>query len=73
MYTYGSSTPLLPSSNGSEDTSTAHYMTNTSQIDVTLSPSSNSYDRAPLFLENIAPLAQQAVLEEGDMLFIPAG
>lgn len=74
MYTFGSDPPPLSvDEEEPEDTSTAHYMTNTSRIDVTLSPSSPSWDRFPSFVRSVAPLAQQAILGEGDMLFMPPG
>lgn len=67
MYTYG---PSNTEDDEEEVNSSSHYMTNTSRVDVT-APVDKS--RFPKFTEEVAPIAQQAVLSEGDLLFMPPG
>jgi hypothetical protein len=72
MYTFGS--PVLPTDlDPDTESTTSHMMINTSRIDVTLSPSSAGLARYPEFVDKVVPVAQQAVLEEGDLLFMPPG
>lgn len=73
MYTFGSSLEPLAMDDDEEkpDSSTSHFMTNTSRIDVTEPPDSTKLLRYPSFLKDVVPVAQQAVLEEGDLLFMP--
>lgn len=67
-----------------QGTGTTDYMTNTSTIDVTLplpsttSPltvpdSSNGGNYPKKWLEEVEPVAQQIVLEAGDVLVMPPG
>lgn len=48
-------------------------MSNTSQVDVFRSPEKDSSDQYPLFHQEVVPQAMYAVLEPGDLLFIPVG
>jgi hypothetical protein len=59
-----------PSQNVSS--SSHSYMSNTTQIDVMLPPG-ELLDRFPDFVEKVVPVARQAELEEGDLLFMPPG
>ncbi|KAL8286883.1 hypothetical protein RQP46_003889 [Phenoliferia psychrophenolica] len=55
------------------DSTTSIYMSNTARIDVTDPPDSPQVTRFPDFVRDVVPIAQQAVLEEGDLLFMPPG
>lgn len=48
-------------------------MTNTSRIDVSLPADAESLKRYPKFLEEVTPVAEQAILRPGDVLFMPPG
>lgn len=48
-------------------------MSNTTRLDLTLSPSDPSLANAVEYQNTVVPLSQQAVLEPGDMLFMPPG
>ncbi|KAM0755205.1 Clavaminate synthase-like protein [Meredithblackwellia eburnea MCA 4105] len=70
MSTYG--LPASPSSQTNEqgESTSSMYMTNTARIDVT-DPS--QFRRFPEFEREVVPVAMQAVLEEGDLLYMPPG
>ena len=52
----------------------AELMTNTARVDVTLPPTDAALRRRhPSFVARVAPVAQQTVLEAGDLLFLPPG
>ncbi|KAH9821243.1 hypothetical protein DFH28DRAFT_584837 [Melampsora americana] len=88
MYPFGSS-PSIPSESskkvevtddGKEDESLqTSYMTNTSQVDVlmTCDPKDDQLDsikeKFPEFVQKVMPEAMQIVLEEGDLMIMPAG
>ncbi|GAA5969413.1 hypothetical protein JCM3765_000461, partial [Sporobolomyces pararoseus] len=65
-----SCSPHLKTFGGSKEgtTTTTEYMTNTSTIDVTL-PSTFTRD----YLDQVEPVAEQIVLEAGDVLVMPPG
>ncbi|KAI5474739.1 hypothetical protein MNV49_002540 [Pseudohyphozyma bogoriensis] len=69
MSTFGSSSTTSSSS----ESTTTHLMTNTSRIDVTLHLSHPSLSAFPKFEEEVVPVSMQAVLEKGDLLFMPPG
>lgn len=75
MSNFGSKSPIDQDDDEGEedDSSTSHYMTNTSRVDVTQDPASAYYARFPHFVEHVVPLAKQAVVEPGDLLFMPPG
>ncbi|GAA5982587.1 hypothetical protein JCM5350_006126, partial [Sporobolomyces pararoseus] len=73
---------------GSSDSTTTEYMTNTSTIDVTQplplplphsdsSTTPSTFDQSSnytqMYLEHVEPVAQQIVLEAGDVLVMPPG
>lgn len=74
MYAYGGA-PVAPNENECEEsTSTASsYMTNTSQVDVSLAVDSKELATFSKYVKNVVPVAQQAILKEGDLLFMPPG
>lgn len=80
MYPYGSPDAVQGDSD-QPDSVQSQYMTNTTQVDVlatceTTKPGvyeDNQTKRFPRFFEFVAPVAQQAVLEPGDMLYLPPG
>ncbi|KAK4049939.1 hypothetical protein OIV83_003763 [Microbotryomycetes sp. JL201] len=53
--------------------STSHLLTNTSRIDVTRPIEDMDAKTAAEFRQNVEPVAQQAVLNAGDMLVMPPG
>ena len=73
---------------GSSDSTTTEYMTNTSTIDVTQplplplphsdsSTTPSTFDQSSnytqKYLQHVEPVAQQIVLEAGDVLVMPPG
>ncbi|KAL8286905.1 hypothetical protein RQP46_003911 [Phenoliferia psychrophenolica] len=82
MTTFGVVPPPSPSPSHSSsssppkeepDSTTSIYMSNTARIDVTDPPDSSQVARFPDFVRDVVPISQQAVLEEGDLLFMPPG
>lgn len=80
MYPFGSlQDEDLPESEGLDSSLQAQYMGNTSQVDVLATCEQNldalteQRKRFPKFFEHAAPLSQQAILEPGDLLFLPPG
>lgn len=55
------------------DNATTHLMTNTSQLDVTLTPSHRALQSNDSFVTQVEPVSMQAVLEAGDVLVMPPG
>lgn len=78
MTTFGappssSSSTALPTSPELDESSTSVYMSNTARIDVTDAPGSSPLATFPDYVAHVLPVAKQAVLEEGDMLYMPPG
>lgn len=58
---------------GEGASASSNYMTNTSRINVAASSIESLGSRFPQFVENVIPVARSAVLEPGDLLFMPPG
>jgi hypothetical protein len=76
MYPFGSSSSASSEGEGEdgeeEAAGASSYMGNTTQVDVTIPPS-DLREPFPDFVKKVVPVARQAELQEGDLLFMPPG
>lgn len=59
------------SGDATESTPTTSYTTNTSRVPIFGGPSEDSLKRFPAFHREVVPHSLEAVLEPGDLLFMP--